>query len=447
MSFLPVRLWTFDVATRRHGRPVASQAELVWQRDLPLDLARMTLVNALGCDPLGVVDYQAHLLELRLLLSYVDAGPAGTPFTVRHQALRSVSGHIRRFVSEATGMGVLSGAGAHLLNWEPDPDRGNLANFDVLPARLAGQFSDRGVRPDLLFLLGERQVAGEARGRVRNGRKPLPDRPLSDQWRRLDQLAVWSRDHQDHPYFMSWTYVGPAGVAADVFFPRSSMWGRAFAAADAPSGVSVSRPESASATPRPPRHAASSRTGARGESRPADPEFEDVWAAADWEAEPAAAASDPDRQLDGGHAVVDRLEPRIVEEPSFSFARRFWRPVALGPQAWEQAAGHADEIADRLYEAAPGTVGDFRGESVRGTWATADLRGPARHRVLFALLPSRLPGIRELTAGQDSPATSAPSPRGLQVAGHGRFAVAVSPTEQPVPSWPEIETALRGRTG
>jgi hypothetical protein len=86
---------------------------------------------------------------------------------MRRRGFRASSGHVKRFVSESFGLGMLTAAVERHYRWKlSDSD---LANFDVLPAKLASRYSSSGIRPDLLFDFSsqgeEKRLAGEARGR------------------------------------------------------------------------------------------------------------------------------------------------------------------------------------------------------------------------------------------------------------------------------------------
>ena|SRR5215469_10377312 len=76
------------------------------------------------------------------------------------------AGHIKRFVSESVGLGMLTAAAEEYFMWQYAPDL--IYNFDILPGELQDDFPKKGVRPDLLFKFddGARALAGEARGQV-----------------------------------------------------------------------------------------------------------------------------------------------------------------------------------------------------------------------------------------------------------------------------------------
>ncbi len=86
--------------------------------------------------------------ELRLLLSFLVDKP-GRALTLRHADFRASSGHVKRFISESFGLGMLTASAERHYRWKlQDSD---LHHFDVLPAKAAAQYPGAGIRPDLLF--------------------------------------------------------------------------------------------------------------------------------------------------------------------------------------------------------------------------------------------------------------------------------------------------------
>ena len=139
----------------------------------------------------------------------------GVRVSVRHQEFKASAGHIKRFVSESFGLGMLTAAVERHYRWELSDDY--LENFDVLPVKFAGQYPASGVRLDLLFDFEgqgeERRLAGEARGRSER----RPKRPGRDQRERLDQIVAWSGRNALHPVTMTWAYSGANKVQVDFF--------------------------------------------------------------------------------------------------------------------------------------------------------------------------------------------------------------------------------------
>jgi hypothetical protein len=154
--------------------------------------------------------------ELRLLLSYLPDVPH-RPLSLRMGDFRASAGHIRRFVSESLGLGMLTAAVQDVYGWSSG--RRNLANFDVLPTRLA-HYKSSGICPDLLFSFDNGgapwRLAGEARGRS----TPRPKGSQSTVVRRLNEILGWSARHSHHPVVMTWAYTGSSQVKVDLFVGR-----------------------------------------------------------------------------------------------------------------------------------------------------------------------------------------------------------------------------------
>ncbi|MFJ3518594.1 hypothetical protein [Streptomyces sp. NPDC090131] len=375
MNTVRARVWRFQLEASGQVR-----AKPLGHGDLPVGLARLVRVNARACDPDSVLDYRTKQLEVRLLLSYIDAPGGGTPLQLDHHALAASSRHIRCFVSECSGLGMLTAASEALFSWED----GNhpLHSFDSLPKDLPQSYKADGVRPDLLFQLPSGPVAGEARGRYRAAAKLLPKRPLADQKRRLRQLAAWSAAHADHSYFMSWVYVGPSGVAVDIFLPESDQWDDALFPGWA------------------------------------EEEYDD-----DQEHTFEALMDTAEDDGNSGTGVGESAAPMLM---------------ALAPE--RPPREHAAEVARKLYESAPEPVlgSALAGIPVRGSWVAADALGPARHEVLLGVLehePPRRVNLRERMARSDGR---------FDACLDGRLLTVVRPATAPPPEWRELEQALLG---
>lgn len=96
--------------------------------------------------PTAPAQYPVLHSELRLLLSFLSDRP-GHPLTIRTEDFNASAGHVKRFVTESFGMGMLTAAVQSHYGWQPSER--SLANFDVLPTRLANLYPASGVRPGL----------------------------------------------------------------------------------------------------------------------------------------------------------------------------------------------------------------------------------------------------------------------------------------------------------
>jgi hypothetical protein len=156
---------SFNVATYLGGSgdlevaDISPPVEDTWD----IVLADVVEVNALAVPADRDLTYRVMQHELRLLLSFLVDMP-GSPLIVRHTEFRASSGHVKRFISESFGLGMLTAAAERHYQWKLNSS--DLHNFDVLPAKVAAQYPSSGIRPDLLFefnLQGHgKRLAGEA---------------------------------------------------------------------------------------------------------------------------------------------------------------------------------------------------------------------------------------------------------------------------------------------
>ena len=172
------------------------------------------MVNGLAVLTDRKVTYRVTQNEQRLLLSFLVDEP-GSPLTLRHADFHASSGHVKRFISESFGLGMLTAAAERYYRWKANSD---LYNFDVLPARVAADYPASGIRPDLLFDFTkqghEKGLAGEARGR--SSTRPVHF-PSKDQRDRLADLVAWSGVNDLHPVTMTYAYTGAANAQVDLF--------------------------------------------------------------------------------------------------------------------------------------------------------------------------------------------------------------------------------------
>ncbi|MEU8924656.1 hypothetical protein AB0D10_27560 [Kitasatospora sp. NPDC048545] len=385
MSTVHARVWRFTVEKGSAGAE-AVQAVEVGQGPLPVSLAELVSINALSCDLRRTVDRSVRDHEINLLLSYLagDTGPG--PLGVKCAALDSSSGHIRRFVSECTGLGVMTAASETLFDWKSGVD--GLSSFDVLPDKLVGTYATTGVRPDLLYDLAGGPLAGEARGRRRDAKQMLPAvKGTADQKQRLQKLATWSVDHGDHPYFMSWVWLGTGGVYVDIFLPEDS---------PATAGLKTGWIE-----------------------KPGNPQ---PWRFPVPRPDPRRAMrEDPEDDL--GFHVLDE-DPEGTDEASSGGATN----------AIDRARPLVEAAMDRAFGREENPLGDLRGVPVRGTWIRADAVGPARHEVLVGVLGEHVPV--DLRAHRRRLAAEPRSRLDLFL--DGRLLTLVHPVGEPRPSWGQI---------
>lgn len=178
--------------------------------EVPVRIASLISVNARATPVRGPVRFHARQHELRLLLSFLDED-RGTPLRLHADPFHASASHIRRFVSEGVGLGLLTGTTEAVYQWRARQTA--IANFDALPASLIPKYNKSGVRPDLLFQLPTGDIAGEARGRS----SAPPKTVRADQLKKLQKLLAWSDAHGHHPFVMSWASVTDAGTTVDFF--------------------------------------------------------------------------------------------------------------------------------------------------------------------------------------------------------------------------------------
>ncbi len=199
MGLIDVRRFWVTTCVDGSGELVVSDVGLAEESEWDVNLAQVVEVNALCVPASRPLTYQVMDNELRLLASFLQDKP-GAPISVRHQEFKASAGHVKRFVSESFGLGMLTAAVERHYRWMLNSD---LANFDVLPAKYADDYPASGIRPDLLFDFtsqgDEKRLAGEARGR--SERRPKVTN--SEQQERLNQIVAWSGRNDFHPVTMT----------------------------------------------------------------------------------------------------------------------------------------------------------------------------------------------------------------------------------------------------
>jgi hypothetical protein len=329
-----IKLRRFEWTTRLDagGFPVVDTIESVSRpAQLSVDLSDLILTNALATTVSRPVIYDATQHELRLLGSYLHQPPYGQ-LCVREKSFRASALHIRRFVTESVGLGMLTAAVQAAYRWY---GRGSIHNFDALPTALAPHYRRRGVRPDLLFDTPKMWLAGEARGR---SHKP-PASPATPQRKRLNELLPWAARH-GHDLVMTWAYLNGSGITVDWFAEKERL-------PDLSSQVGVAIPEENLTLP-------------------------------------ADAESFSDRQSDASRELPEFETPYIQEEFRFD---------ETGPsELMARARRRVDEVEQRLFTTAPAADAPIRiaGRSLRGRWMPLDLVGQSSGSLLFGLLASPL---------------------------------------------------------
>ncbi|MFL9658090.1 hypothetical protein ACJ7VE_30750 [Streptomyces sp. PB17] len=391
MNIVHARLWHTKVSTGSDGLAEVVTATEVGRGPLPVSLSQLVGINALACDLRGVIDEGVHDHEVNLLTSYVAETKNGTPLTAHYPRLTATSRHIRSFVSECTGLGVMSAVSEALFAWKPD--KRSLNSFDILPRQLVGVYGRTGPRPDLLFHLNAGVIAGEARGRSRKEKSQFPATATKPQKDRILTLANWSIRNTGHPYFMSWVWIGPSGVVVDVFIPENEKvtdnittdW------------VQTTKGERWVIESERPRRRPSTR--------------------------PATDLPD-NRTTQGGDDFLAR--PRSIRVPTGAVRRIVEKSAA-------QADVDADAVMRELFKRRP-IVGSVADIPVRGKWIRANALGPATHEVMVGVLGEGVPAEGRAQRRRRS--------QGVDAALDGRLLTVVHRLDEERPSWDRIERDL-----
>lgn len=192
------------------------QVKLESTHTLEVDLAALLEANAMAEHDIDwELRYRVLQHELRIILSYISDEGLDDQLQLDVENFAATAGHIKRFISESVGLGMLTAAVQEFFAWEFGPDA--ISNFDVLPGELKDQFGKGGLRPDLLFDFKDdaRAIAGEARGRSQSGPPGMVIR--AEQRQRMKDMLQWSSDHSDYPVTMTWAYLGGHHVQVDLF--------------------------------------------------------------------------------------------------------------------------------------------------------------------------------------------------------------------------------------
>ncbi|MDQ2588171.1 hypothetical protein CKY47_30240 [Saccharothrix yanglingensis] len=316
-------------------------------RKLPVDVADVILVNAMAPTASLRIEYATRVDELRLLRSCL-LDKADGALHLAGGGFASSSPHVRRFVSESFGLGMLSAAVQSAYEWVAGPDA--LRDFDALPVSLARKYAKSRVRPDLLFRTADLLLAGEARGR-----SSRPAASTLQQEKRLNTLLPWVDAHKQ-PLVMTWAHLTEAGVTVNLY---SSAEGGSWL--DAPIGES--RPPSSNLYLDVPTEDVPT------EDVPAD----DVPAGA---AGDARAPVDPDGPPGAG--------PDAERPP----------PRSTGPGSAEAMFSAGREtlplLTRQLYASAPETPVRLADRRLRGRWVPVDPVHPDRGTFLLGVLEEPL---------------------------------------------------------
>ena len=216
MSLVQLRHFVVHAPDALELSRVALDFEFRPRQPITVDLATLLEANAKAEHEVEWnLRYRVLQNELRIVLSYLSEVGPRSGLQLDTENFVGTAAHIKRFVSESVGLGMLTAAVEQYFSWQYDPDL--IYNFDVLPGHMQNDFPKNGVRPDLLFKFdnGLGALAGEARGRSEVG--PQGDALRRDQRKRMGQLVGWSVENGAYPVTMTWAYLGGEQVQVDLF--------------------------------------------------------------------------------------------------------------------------------------------------------------------------------------------------------------------------------------
>jgi hypothetical protein len=216
MGMVDVRRFNVATCSGKRGELEVANIQLADVDMWDINLAEVVKVNGLAVPADRKLTYRVLRHELRLLLSFLIEAQ-GEPLSLRRADFRASSAHVKRFISESFGLGMLTAAAERHHGWKLN-DR-YLYNFDVLPVGIASQYPGSGIRPDLLFYFtgqeDEHRLAGEARGR--SSARPTQSPTSKDQRDRLADIVAWSGANDLHPVTMTYAYTGAEIAQIDLF--------------------------------------------------------------------------------------------------------------------------------------------------------------------------------------------------------------------------------------
>lgn len=118
MGLIDVR--RFDVTTRMdNGLLVVDDISLAEWNEWDVNLAEVIRVNALAVPGDRKLTFQVMKAELSFLASFLSDAP-GAPLALRHDQALAASRHTKSFLSEATGLGMLTAAAERHYGWNSE---------------------------------------------------------------------------------------------------------------------------------------------------------------------------------------------------------------------------------------------------------------------------------------------------------------------------------------
>ena len=122
MGLIDVRRFSVTTFLGGRDRLAVGEVELAEEDEWEINLAQVVEVNALCVPATRSLTYRVMDNELRLLASFLLDRP-GAPVSVRHREFKASAGHVKRFVSESFGLGMLTAAVERHYRWKLGHER------------------------------------------------------------------------------------------------------------------------------------------------------------------------------------------------------------------------------------------------------------------------------------------------------------------------------------
>lgn len=133
MGDVRVRLFQVEVSLNADGTPEVFGIATPYEVDLAVNLAKAVSVNCLATPATGPARYATLRHEARLLACLLGTSSTSSALHL-DSAFRWSARHIRGFVAECAGLGLLTATAEEFFGWRANPRL--LHHFDALPTRL-----------------------------------------------------------------------------------------------------------------------------------------------------------------------------------------------------------------------------------------------------------------------------------------------------------------------
>ena len=143
MALVNLRRFIVEPGIDDIGLPTA---RFVSQKPLHVDLAALLHANSMAQNEVdGDLRYRVLQYELQIILSYLTGNDPDDWLRLDADNFPGTAGHIKGFISESVGLGMLTAAVQDYFELELGKDP--IANFDILPGELKKKVGGKGARP------------------------------------------------------------------------------------------------------------------------------------------------------------------------------------------------------------------------------------------------------------------------------------------------------------